>query len=484
MKKILKKLTNNFGLKLLSVFFAVILWLVVVNIDDPQLTTKFTIPITIENEVYLTNLGKYYEVVDDMNTITISVTGKRNTIEKLSASDFRAVANMKNIEDNSRVKIEVSALRSVSSLTITQKEDYMNVTVGELATKRFVVAAKTTGTPAEGAAVGTISLNRNLLKISGPEEIVNSVDSAAITINVDGFSTQITDEMIPELYDVDGNRVDSTDLTMNIQTIEVTVSMLEVKTVPLSFQVSGTLPDGYEYVNTEFSPDSVKVKGEASILNTINTITIPGEVLDLTGATENIKKTVDISTYLPEGISLVNTEDAKITVTVNIDESETRTYDMPTANITVNNIPDNYKIQFAATTVKLSITGFSSVLDAIDANAITGSIDVSGLAPGTNSVALNIESKENYTIAATNVVVYVTDELLEEENNTNGSAQNGISDTENGTGNEGSNTGTGQNDGETGAAGEGEDTTEGGTTQDSTTPDDSESSQKKDDTDN
>lgn len=408
-KKMIRSLTNNIGLKLLSVFFALILWLVVMNIDDPQRTTKFTIPITIENENYLTELGKYYRIEDNVSTTTISVTGKRNTVEKLNASDFKAVANLENIEDSSQVKIEVTPLRFASQLSVTQKNEYLHIKIGELAVKRFVVAAKITGTPAENAAVGNVSLSRNLLKVSGPEEIVNEIDSAAVTINVDGFATDITDEMIPELYDADGERVDTTELTLNMQTVQVNVSMLEVKSVPLSFQTTGKLEDGYQYVKTTYSPESVKVKGNAALLNTINEISIPAEVLDLTNATKNIKKTVDITSYLPTGIELVNTEDAKVEVTVVIDENETRVFDVPTANLTVKNLSNQYELTFAAETVKLTLSGFASELDRVDPNAITGSIDLSGVSAGTKSVPITIDARENYTMAPAMVVVYLTE---------------------------------------------------------------------------
>lgn len=411
MKAIIKKLTNNLGLKILSVIFAAVLWLVVVNIDEPQRTTKFNIPITIENESYLTNLGKYYELADDMNTVTISVTGDRTTVDKLAASDFKAVANIENIENFSQVKIEVSAIRYTSHLSITQMADYLTVTVGDLATRQFIISAKTTGTPAEGTAVGSVSLNRNLLKVSGPEDIVSRIDSAVALVNVDGLSTEITDEVIPELYDVDGNRISAESLKMNVQTVEVMVSMLEVKEVPLSFQTSGEVGEGYEYVGVQYSPQTVRVKGSATVLNTINSITIPGNVLDLTGATEKIEKTVDISYYLPDNVSLVDMNDAKVKVKVNIDEKESRTYYMPVANITVQNLPENYNIAYSSDGIKLSISGFSSALEAIDGNALTGTIDVAGLTVGTNSVPLQIQARENCTIAPVNVVVYLTEKI-------------------------------------------------------------------------
>ena len=50
LRKLTKRITNNFGLKVLAVVFAIVIWLVVVNIEDPEKTKGFTIPVTIERK--------------------------------------------------------------------------------------------------------------------------------------------------------------------------------------------------------------------------------------------------------------------------------------------------------------------------------------------------------------------------------------------------------------------------------------------------
>ena len=50
-----KCLGNNFGLKLLSVFVAILIWLMVVNVDDPEKTKAFVIP---EQRIQMTNAGQ------------------------------------------------------------------------------------------------------------------------------------------------------------------------------------------------------------------------------------------------------------------------------------------------------------------------------------------------------------------------------------------------------------------------------------------
>ena len=97
-RKILKALTNNFGFKLLALFFAFILWIVVYNIEDPIKTKTFTTTVTIENASAVTkDMNKWYEIVEGTNQVSFSVSAKRSILEKLDDTDFTATADFNNI---------------------------------------------------------------------------------------------------------------------------------------------------------------------------------------------------------------------------------------------------------------------------------------------------------------------------------------------------------------------------------------------------
>ena len=69
------------------------LWLIVLNIDDPNTSKVITnIPIQIENANAITDLNKVYTVVAG-DTASVSVTGPRSIVDKLSATDFVATAD-------------------------------------------------------------------------------------------------------------------------------------------------------------------------------------------------------------------------------------------------------------------------------------------------------------------------------------------------------------------------------------------------------
>ena len=194
-----------------------------------------------------------------------------------------------------------------------------------------------------------------------------------------------------ESYDAQGNVVDTTKLTMSVNTVNISAQILNTKDVELEFTTTGDVAEGYEIGDITYSPQTVRIKGEAAVLNTINRITIPEEVLDMTGATSNIEKTVDISTYLPQGTSLVISSEAKIDVTVQVEAIRTKILQIPTDNIQVIGLDSDYKLIFDTDSVALTVTGRGSVLETLDENTITGTIDLTGVKTGAHNIPVQFE---------------------------------------------------------------------------------------------
>lgn len=403
LNKIIKRLTNNWGLKVLAVLFAGTLWLAVVNIDDPKITRTYTTTVSVEHDDYLAELGKYYEVINNSNTVSFKVTGKRSYLERISNSDFKAVADLELVEDLKRVPIEIVPQRYAGNVTVASKAYYLELAVEDLVSKPFVISVKTEGNVALQHAQGETNVSPTLLRVSGPASVVGEIDKAVAVVNVEGMMQDITDSVIPVLYDANGEEIDTTELSFNIQNVMVSMQILDTKEVTLNFQTTGTLPEGYEYVGVEYKPQSVMVKGEASALNMINSITVPGEVLDLTNATGEIEREVDISSYLPEGVMLLDGAQSKIAVTVKVEKHEKRVFEVPTANITVSNLGSKYDVKFLKNTVRVELEGLSSELDKLDSDTLTGSIDVGGMAAGEHTVnfELNLDNKFKMSKTAT-----------------------------------------------------------------------------------
>lgn len=402
LKKLGKRMTNNFGLKLLATLFAIALWIVVINIDDPVITRTFTTSVTPENTSYITALNKYFEVLDGNNTISFQVSGVRSILKMISNTDFSASADMEKIEymeesESYRVPVTITANRYGGELSISSRQLYLAVVLEDLGTAQKAITAMTRGSVADGCALGDIQITgSNLLKITGPSSIVSQIAEATATINVEGMSADVTDTVVPVLLDAEGNAIDTTKLKLSLGTVTISAQILNTKDVSLEFETMGEVADGHVVTDVEYSLDTVRIKGEAATLNTINRITIPREVLDITDITEDLVTTVDITSYLPEGTALVLSTDAKIEVRVKVDSVVAKSFEVPVENLKLQNLQSGYTASFDADTVTVEIRGAASIVTALKEKEIMGTVDAGGVSAGEHNLAVAFAIDEEH----------------------------------------------------------------------------------------
>lgn len=402
-----KKIINNFGLKVLAILFAVVMWIVVVNIDDPVIAKPYTTSVVPVNTDYITSQNKYYEWLDGNNTITFSVSASRSVLDKLENTDFSATADMEKIEYDEkdqayRVPVTITANRYNNDVSISSKQLYLDVVLEDSGTCQKAIIASSKGTVANGCALGNLEIvGSNLLKISGPYSVVSQIDTAVATINVDGMSTDVTDSVVPVLYDVDGNVIDTTKLKMSLSMVTISAQILNTKDVTLKFATKGEVAEGYVVTDITYSLDTVRIKGEAATLNPINKITIPDEVLDITGITSDLITTVDITSYLPQGTGLVLNSDAQVEVQVKVEPLVEKTFEIPVANITVQNLRAGYAVEYGVDVLAVKISGAKSAIEALNASELYGMIDMNGLGLGEHEVDVSFElDSELYQITS------------------------------------------------------------------------------------
>ena len=456
LKTLGKKLMNNFGLKLLAILLAIVLWMVVINIDDPAVRKTMTLSVTMKNQDYITEMGKYMDILGDSNTVTFTYTTKRGIWENISSTDFSATADLKKIEAKEngtyRVPVIVSAIRNASQITIESKQLYLEVTLEDLGKKQFQIKANTSGTVADGCALGNVTIdNANVVQVSGPVSLVNAIDSVVATVNVDGMSADITDNVVPVFYDVNGEVIDTTKLEKSIDTVNITAQILNTKDIPLELSYMGEPEAGYCLTEVLSNPKTVRVKGTAATLNTLDRVVVPAEVLDLTGVTSDVEKTIDISTYLPEGVSLVISSDAKVNITAKIEEMEIKEFRIPISNITAAGLKTGYQLAYAEKYLNVSIRAGRTALGYLNSANITGTIDVENLKEGTHTVTVILElDRTIYEISDVVTEISITHVAESETGNTeNNSEANGENNSE-GTATDTETSGSGTTEGGTG----------------------------------
>ncbi|MDO4188256.1 MAG: hypothetical protein Q4D29_04630 [Lachnospiraceae bacterium] len=384
MKKIL---TNNIGLKILSVLGAIVLWIIVVNVDDPVITRLYTgIPVEIVNASAITGEGKTFEVADGSDTISVVISAERSIIEALTKDNIRATADMKNITFMNTVPIELKSTRYSDKInSITSKTANLSVIIEEKKDKQLKLAINTEGSVAGGNIPGKITPVVDVIKVSGPESKVGTVSKAEITVDYAGMNESFTTSCIVTLYNKDGEVIDDEAISISKKEIRTSVEILETKEIPITAYFVGTAAVGYGATGTVIcEPSSVVVAGNGSAFESISSIKIPDDVMLIDGATDNVTNVVNIQNLLPKGIVLADKSfDGNVNIEVVVEQHDSTVVSLPIRNITVTNLPEGYNahVVYGEDSLNIEVAGLQDDLDKLLHNDIIAEIDATTLTP-------------------------------------------------------------------------------------------------------
>lgn len=398
-----KKLTHNWGLKILSTLFAIVLWLIVVNIIDPVEKKSFNnVAVTIRNESVIENQGKVYDIIDNSDVISITVKGRRSALGNMKSSDFVAIADMKEMIVMDTIPIiEVSATKNNNKISeIIPKTQTVKISVEDSATKQFAITTSTSGMLVEGYAVGDITCFPSVLKVTGAASVVNKINKVMVTVEVSDVTTTISQAATPKFYDSDGDIIEATSLEYSTDKISVTVDLLKTKEVSLNFKVKGTPADDYQYVESVYSPDTITIAGEDEELAQIDSLDInkDEDAIDLNGATDNIQQIVDITSYLPSTVRLVDSSEASILVTAILEKMTTKSIELSKSNIKLLNLSSKLSFNYTNNdNIIVKVKGLAENISNITAEDIIASIDLDDISQtGTKTLPVTLSLSSEF----------------------------------------------------------------------------------------
>ncbi len=395
MMKMKIKLNHNIGLKLISVFAAFLLWLVIINIDDPTKSTRiYGIPVTVKNENAITEAGKCYEITS-AQTVNILVKGKKSVVDTLTSKDFSAVADLEKYSITNAVPVEVSLTSRFSSTPeiIEGKNQTLIVNIEDYVSKQFNIGAKTSNSAEEGYYMSKdeLTISPNRIVVSGPDSVIKRIKTVRVNVDISGVSGDFRTICEPKAYDANGSSVTHAKLVFGIKNINVSGSPLIIAEPEIKLQVKGEPAKDHEITGTSVSLKNVKIAASSKVIKTIKDITIE---TDVTGLTENLEQEYDITEYLPEGVKLLS-DDSKATVKIDIEKLSEKTIDFTARDIKFVNLISDVSVDYDADTeLSLVVKGLENTLEKVDVSSIVPKIDLENLRIGKQKAAVMFEELE------------------------------------------------------------------------------------------
>lgn len=399
-----KKLTNNLGLKIISVFLAFFVWLAVVNISNPKVPDSREVPLEILNGDVLEASGKTYELLNDRSTVTVSYQVRTMDAVSIKSTDFRAyidLAEMYEPTGSVQVKVEVKNNKNLLLESVTAKPAVIRVDTEDLQRKPFDLTVYLEGTPEEDYKEGVASISPTYVYVNGPMSAVGQISKVGIILNMDGADSNLTGKAPVKCFDANDNELRLDDrVTFSRTEIDYTLPILKIKNLGLNLETEGTVAEGYRFTGIESNRNSVAVKGLKSALAGVNSITIPKAELNMDGATSDREVTLDLSQYLPEGVQLADSSANEIKVVIKVEALESRAYELPVSRIKMISASDQYDYEYNKETVKVLIRGLKDDLDQLAVENLEAEMDVSGMEPGIRTGALTLPLEAAYELVS------------------------------------------------------------------------------------
>lgn len=406
LKTVQKALTNNWMLKILAFVIAAIVWLAVINVNDPTKTvTIYNIPITMVNEEAITQNNQIYSV-DGNTRVNVTVSGRRSVVEALNSNSFIAEASLNELSVTNSVPVTITLknMDLASKLTISKQSiTQLALNIENVETKTYAVEESIIGAVSKNYEIDDVELARNKIDVTAPESVHNQIDKVVVNVDIDGLSADYTDKFKVTLLDKSGNRiVQNNNIILSRNKIQVSISVLKLIKVPLVVETTGTLNDGYELIGVTTDPEEITLAGPPSIVNTITELTISGEVADISMLTDSVERKINLIDYLISGVYIRGTAEA--TLAIDIEGDVTKEFTYKPSDIDIKNLSAGSNAEITSTEIKITLSGKKRDFEGVTADSLKAAISLKDLKKGKRNVELLLEIPKGLKIVSSDKV--------------------------------------------------------------------------------
>lgn len=297
---------GNMMARVLSVVAACLLWLFVMNEQNPLSEMTYTIPLEQRN------LTGNLLVFNAPESVRVRVRGPRTILSGVLAKDIKAYIDLKGLgEGRFAVKVHTQAPLPVEVMEVSP--DQVMLRTDTYLERFFPVELQFIGDPTADVTIGKTLIVPDRIKISGPGGDVSTVVKVAARVNLQNRGSEFTDEVRLIPLGPDGAEVDN--ITIQPEKAQVTAQLfkqLARGNLPIKPTTKGFLAPGFQIASMIATPDKAELTAVPDVLAKMNQIDTEAFSLEELVVGDNER---EVSLVLPTGVtSPISTVKIKIQV--------------------------------------------------------------------------------------------------------------------------------------------------------------------------
>ena len=385
---------NDITAKITTLIIAIFLWSFVMSEVNPDWPKEYkNVPVSLNNISTLDRQGLVIMEPQDV-TVNVKVVGKKSDMFKFYASNITAQVDLSGYKEG-QVKIPVTAslIGQTSGMKIVDIEPKeILFTIDRVVTKKMPVTLMASGTLPDNYVLGTLETTSQTVLLKGPRTWVNEVNKVMAVVDLTSRTT--TDTVLVPITIVDDKGNDVRGIEKEPNTVDVNIPIYRTVSLPIELQTENKLPENFSITDIQITPSNITVKGDKNIVDLQK---IDTKDIDINSLLD--KSALEVELDLPEGVELLNPEQ-KITVIYNVEETITKEFVFTVGELKLLNLDQNLKVseEDLNTLVKVTLTGFKSILEKMGNNDLDISINLNQLARGSNTVAIMVPKIQGATV--------------------------------------------------------------------------------------
>ncbi len=413
--KIWRVFLHNLPWKLLAIFLAICLWAGLIT-QDPTLTRErvfVDVPVTMMGADTLLRNGMVVVTDWDQEPLSarLSVDVPQREYNTVTSAHYNPRIDLTRITQTGRQALKIATTSTTAYGTVREVvPDSIEVVVDEYITNyRVPVNIERAGQYPKGFYGTTPSLDPAAVSVSGPKSIIDQIARVIVDFDVSHLPAQaglIRTAMPMRFVDRDGkdivnDLIDVTSAGVLLRSVVVEQTLYATKTLPISSLAltTGVPAAGCEVKSVTATPNILVAAGDEIGLKALDSLFLE-KAVDVSGQSESF--TVEVEINQPSELVYLSAK----TVTLSIEIGPTISVkEFDGLKLLFWDQTEKRTVHSDLTSISLTLTGPSTLLDGIKPTALTAYVDVTELPEGEHElpILLNIdgvdEQKFTYDIS-------------------------------------------------------------------------------------
>lgn len=380
-------------LYIISLAVAIALWVAIIYYVNPDTTIVITgVPVQIntssQDAVSLSIVSGKVETVD------VEVTAPRSQVPSLNADSLSAEIDLTG---------ETKSGTYEKTIDVTSNSEFVKIVSVSPSTTTIVLDVTESKTLSidvddggfaapDGYYLASPTLSSDTVRITGPKAVVESIATASVSVEIEEDSVGIIDFKDCEInfLNAEGEKVDISSATVDVEKVTVSVPIIRRKTVPLKIDTVNGPEFDNDYCRISYSPVEIEIAAVDDVYETVESVSIG--TLDFSKIyTKTYSE--EFTLEMPAGVTNISGI-TTVEVTVTLSTFSTDSITIMPDDIKIIGTPSGKTASITSKSLRVSICGSPVSVDVAKVEGVSASVKLSAASAGIREYPVEISFGE------------------------------------------------------------------------------------------